>query len=204
MRLDVFLVTKVTSGSLLRRIIYPGNNTSGIGYLLIFDLKRKVMGMYDTIGCPFVMPDGSFQLGEDAYQFYEFSMLQSKYAIGRDGKLVLKEDRSNGTDLTSHVDYTGNIVVHTDSPKGYMLHFENSYLKKVELVDWHAEEGDPSNPFILFEDLVWLTEDETSPATPLSSFMGHLIKERKEYKQLILDKTGTSMRDLVDDKYTEQ
>ena len=55
------------------------------------------MSCFDTLTFTRTMPDGTCVTESDQYQFKDFACLQSRYAINDDNKLVLVEDRSNGT-----------------------------------------------------------------------------------------------------------
>jgi len=92
--------------------------------------------MYDILIFNKVMPNG-FQsksnAEDDNYQFKEFDGNLSVYGISDEGKLELLIDRSNGTDLNSHVNFTGELEVVSDYR--YLFTFDKQHLVEIEFLD---------------------------------------------------------------------
>ena len=91
--------------------------------------------MYDILIFDKVMPNG-FQpkssSEDDNYQFKEFGCNLSVYGISDEGKLELLIDRSNGTDLTSHVNFTGELEVVSDYR--YLITFDKQFLVEIDFL----------------------------------------------------------------------
>lgn len=94
------------------------------------------MSCFDELKCNTPLPDIALpflKVGE-LYQFKEFGCNGSIYEITAEGLLVLVADHSNGTDLHSHENYTGELEL-CGAGKAYIATFENAKLVSVEELD---------------------------------------------------------------------